>query len=302
MSEHDLLNTANSWSIAQQYLKLLGPIPSSIGNAVKNLWQDHLLSTEKNEVQISFASNSALRLIDKSSVLKMPLYFAAQALFPDRFSQIKEDDATKALVKILHPGLFASFLSLVYLHRRYNKICNAEIWSDLSKEYVLHSELGFLIGSNASQITPAVGALAGGIRCASLAIFLRHDPVGYKEYRSRFSNYDLFAENKQWGCDHGQIGALIIKAIGIYSEHQVIAAALRGHANQQLPPEFKAFRTVCLIIDAIKQQQPIQDIKLPKDALSLSSTELSNINNSVSDLLTKGSNFNWMLRSSKDDE
>jgi hypothetical protein len=302
MSDNIDFNSAESWANAQRYLTLLGPIPSSINSAVKNLWKDHCASIVNGDTKISFGTYSSLRMIDKSSVLKMPLYFAAQSLYAERFNDINEDDATKATVQILGPGLYAALLSLVYMHRRFNKVCDQIEWQGLSKEYVLNSEIGFLLGQAAPSINEAVGALAGGVRTAAIALFLRHDPTSYKKYREDISYYDLTAEHQRWGCDHCQIAALILKVIGFGVDPFKLASAMRKDTNIATQEPCKAFKKTVLIIDAIKRKENIVGLSLPEDVADISSNEKQNIAKAITNLLQKGSNFNWMLRSSRSDE
>jgi hypothetical protein len=295
-SELDV-NAPESWAVARRLCSHLGPIPSSVGNVVKSLWKDHLVSQETGKVEISKSSNSTIRLVDKSSVLKMPLFFAAQSLYADRFEGIQEDDTSRALIRILHPGLFASLLSLLYLHRRFNKICSFDEWEELSKQYILNMELGFLVGKGCPRIGEAVGVLVGGIRYAALAIFLRGDKVAYEAGRNRKMIFDVFFEHEKWRCDHGQIAGLLLRSLGITPDYMQAAYSLRGHGEGALQDEFCTWSVVVRIIEALKMKQDIRAIELSDLGFSLSDEEVKGIKESTDHLFEEGSTFTWMLRS-----
>ncbi|MCI5066625.1 hypothetical protein MRY87_12960 [bacterium] len=294
-------NAPSSWSAAQRSARLLGPLPSSVGNVVKSLWKDHLSALETGEVQISHTSNSAVRLVDKSSVLKMPLYFAAQELHPERFATVNEDDTSRALIKILEPGLFAALLSLLYMHRRFNKMCVAEQWEALSKEFILNMELGYLIGRGCPRISEGTGVLAGGIRFSALALYLKQDPSSYDGYRNRKLLFDLEAEHERWRCDHGQVSGCLLRAFGFASDQMAAAFALRGHGDKETPSELVPWSVVISLMDALKQKVPLSSVDLSPFHFALSQSEVKSIEESTNTLFEKGSSFSWMLKKIKED-
>ncbi len=298
--ELELVNNPGSWTKARSILKAMGPVPSSVGNTVKCLWKDHLASVESNTIEISFSSKSAVRLVDKSSVLKMPLYFAAQDLYPERFSEVQEDEASTALIRILNPGLFAAFLSLVYLHRRFNKICPMELWEELSKEYVLNTELGYLLGKSSERIGKAVGTLMGGARFAALALLLKNNPDGFLTYRAKRKAVDVHYEHEHWGCDHGQIAALIIKNLGFATEQFQIAGAIRGYAMEPLKDQYKAWNAAVALMDGVKAGHKLETVDLSLSGIEIPATDLENISKETNTLFEKGTTFGWMLKGSKE--
>lgn len=295
------LNSTESWSSARRYASLLGPIPSSVKTAVRKLWADHETTLAMGHEEISSGSFSAIRLIDKSAVLKTPLYFAAQSLYPEKFEAIVEDDGTKAVLRVLGPGLFASLLTLVYLHRRFNKICSQEAWQPLSKEFVLNMELGFLIGSKLSAMNPADSVLAGGLRTAAQAIYLRHDQDGYSGYRNRDKVYDVTFEHGRWGCDHGQVAGMLAKTLGLPYEPKEICNAIRARMPDELSPELKTVRTTVLLLNKISgstsSSLTADDLPSPVD-----SNEMLEVEGAALSIAKKGSRFEWMFRRSASSE
>ncbi|MCB0333104.1 MAG: hypothetical protein KDD55_06365 [Bdellovibrionales bacterium] len=295
------VNDPDSWDVAKRYAGLLGPVPTSVSQSIKILWEDHLLSQKKGEVCISSRSFSAVKRIEKSSVLKMPLFFAAQALYRDRLHDITEDDMSRALVRVLHPGLFASLLGLIYMHRRYNKICAGETWDELSKEYILNMEVGFLIGKAAPSIGDAVGVLLGGVRAAALATLLKRDEqslVGYRNLKKK--KLDVAFEHERWGCDHGQIAAFLLRNLGLSFDFMQMAYAIRGYSVGDLPAELQPWRAAILLIDGVKEGVDLGEVSTSAAGLTLLPSEKSVMQKDVTNLFEKGSTFGWMFKGSKD--
>lgn len=295
----------SAWIKAKRLASLLGPVPSSVGNVVKSLWRDHLVCMDTGTVEVSSTSNSAVRLVDKSSVLKLPLYFAAESLHPERFAEVREDDGSRALIRILHPGLFAALLSLLYMHRRFKKICPSEQWSELSKEYILNMELGYLIGRGCPKIGEAFGVLMGGIRYASLAIFLKHDPAGYDGYRNRKMTFNIPFEHERWSCDHGQIAGSLLRALGFGVDQMHSGNAIRATTNTEfgaVSPDFSSWTTVIRLMEALKNKEKLSEVNLTDIGFTLSDEEISSIVDSTNTLFEKGSSFTWMLKSYKSDD
>ncbi len=295
------MNDPGSWEIAKRYAGLLGPVPSNVSQSIKILWEDHLLSQKKEEVCISSRSFSAVKRIEKSSVLKMPLFFAAQALYKERLTEITEDDMSRALVRVLHPGLFASLLGLIYMHRRYNKICAGEAWDELSKEYILNMEVGFLIGKAAPSIGDAVGVMMGGVRAAALATLLKRDEQSFTGYRNlKKKKLDIFFEHERWQCDHGQIAAFLLRNLGFNFDFMKIAYALRGHEVGELPAELQSWRAAMLLIDGVKNGMDLREVSTASAGITLLPSEKEQMQKDVTNLFEKGSTFGWMFKGSKD--
>lgn len=303
------LNTEESWSMARRHAAFLSPIPPSVSIAVQALWKNHneaLVPGE--EVEISPESYMAIRRVDKSAKLKTPIYFAATSLFPDRLQAITEDDTSKALLEILRPGLFASLLGLIYFHRRLNRICTAPEWESLSKEMVLNMELGYIVGSTIVAVGPGLGALLGGIRYAALATFLIRSPDIYTRYRNRFKKkFDSAHERAQWGCDHAQISAYLIKELGFTKDIIEVSRVLRKNLNpgDVLNREMSVWRATLHWIDGIKDGKcPPSEPDVVK-ALEASPEDLAELKQKTEKLFKEGSTFSWMLRTSageKDEE
>ncbi|MCB0355026.1 MAG: hypothetical protein KDD64_15950, partial [Bdellovibrionales bacterium] len=237
-----------------------------------------------------------------SAILKAPLFFAAQTLYPERFEAITEDEMGKAMVQILRPGLFSSFLSLVYAHRRFNKIVPHQEWESLSKEFVLHMELGFRLGQRCPSIGEAVGTLSCGIRMAALATFLKQDPRAYTGYRNLQKTFSIPFEHERWGCDHAQIASLMLKSFGFPMDFQQIAPAFRISEEPVLGEDLKPFRAAIVVLQSILNETPFSEIDLKQIQIPLSQQDYEAASNSTKDLLDRGSSFRWMFKTSEVEE
>lgn len=298
------INSEQSWATARKLAHLLFPIPPAITQAIQLLWTDHQLARDTGVIKIRLTTLNALKLVERSGKLRAPIYFAASALYPEKLESTTEDDVTKALVDILGPGLFASFLALVYLHRRLNKICSDAQWETLAKELVLNMELGFLVGSAVPKLGAADGTLAGGIRFAALAPFLIATPEYFMRYRNlKKRQFDIPHEHNLWHCDHTQIAAFLLKEFGFSNDLMRISLALRKESDSAHPlnQELAPWRSALRFIDAIKQNASITE---SSSELTLTPEELNDLSSKTAALFKGNSSFTWMFKKSStpDDE
>ncbi len=289
-------NSPESWAIARTYSTLLTPVPYSVASGVAALWAEHSRQQENPGSPISPSVYSALRLFAQSTKLKLPIYFAATTLYPEKVSELQEDDAVKSMLHILGPGLFAAFLSLVFLHRRLNKIMEPEAWANMSKEMVLNMELGFLIGSAVPRLGPAGGTIAAGIRYTAFCTMMLRTPDQFKKYRvAKKRQLDIDYEHSVWGCDHSQISAYTLKELGLSLDLRKNAHALRQLDDDQmceLTGELATWRAALRFVDAIKHGQ---DLKKHAGDLKLSEEELADLTSKTEELFSGKSRFGWMF-------
>lgn len=299
-------NSEQSWAMARRHAAFLSPIPSSVSLSVQTLWANHCNGKRSDgAVEIWPDSFTALRRVDRTAKLKTPIYFAAQALFPEAFSTIQEDDTSDALLRILGPGLFASFLAMVYLHRRLSRVCTAPEWETLSKEIVLNMELGYLVGRSLPTLTPALGTLLGGIRYASLATFLIRSPEIYTRYRNRMKKrFDFAYEHQQWGCDHSQISAFLVKDLGFTKDIIEVSKVLRKTlpSSEVLGPEMTIWHAGLHWVDGVKDAEVPPVDKKFSIALNADEKAVQALKHSTEELFKSGSTFSWMLRKISGDD
>lgn len=288
-----------SWQIARRYANQLNPVPSMVSITVRSLWSYHENDQENNLAQLDSVCYSAARRVDKTEILKAPIYFAASALYPNEFEKLSEDDSSKALIKILKPGFFAALLGLVYFQKRLNKICQSEHWKTLSAELAQNMEIGYIIGSALPKLSTADGILLGGIRYVALATFLVRDAETYRRYRNgKKGKFDLEYERSHWGCDHAQIAYYLLQDLGYIKEIPDLANALRklpkrlDDANEIVRKWYAALEW----IDDLKSGHCPPTNELALKILDFQEDCIEQLRENTANVIQHGSTFKWMLR------
>lgn len=299
MAFENVKDSETSWVRARQFANLLNPIPFTISSAIQNLWTNHIDNVALSSSTIWEESVLAVRQVDRSAKLKTPLYFASMALHPEEFEKTKEDDASKALLKILGPGMFAVILGLVYLHRRCIKIITHEDWSKLSDEFIINMEVGHLTGTTLSELGPVAGMLIGGIRYAALATLLLWTPQHYARYRkTKRRMLDLEYERSVWGCDHAQITACLIRALGYRNDVHDMTRAFRGDDMEGAPRDLHNWRVGIEWMETMKWSG--KSPGLDKAPLGSTQSSLADLVDEINEIMKDGTSFSWMMRTSKD--
>ncbi|MFM1848708.1 MAG: hypothetical protein RL417_2182 [Pseudomonadota bacterium] len=298
-SLENVKDSQTSWVRARQFANLLNPIPFTVSSAIQNLWTNHIDNVALSSNDIWDESEIAIRQVDRSAKLKTPIYFAAMALHPELFGDTKEDDASKALLKILGPGMFAVILGLVYLHRRCIKIINHEDWGKLSEELVTNMEIGHLTGTTLTELGPVSGMLIGGIRYAALATLLLWTPQHYVRYRkTKRRALDLEYERSVWGCDHAQITACLIRALGYRNDVHDMTRAFRGDDMEGAPRDLHTWKIGIEWMETIKWTG--KSPGLNNAPLGSTQSSAADLVDEVNEIMKDGNSFSWMLKTSKD--
>lgn len=160
-------------------------------------------------------------------------------------------------------------------------------------------ELGYIVGNSIPKLTSALGTLLGGVRYAALATFLIRSPDIYTKYRNRMKKkFDFFYEHQQWGCDHSQISAFLIKELGFTKDIIQIAKVLRKTLSpgEVISPEMQVWHAGLCWIDGIKDGKIPPEEKIAIDALKATSTETAAVRAGTEKLFKEGATFTWMLR------
>lgn len=144
MSNDTDTQTRQSWELARGFSKLLLPAPPQLKDANELLWKAHLQMSATGKPIAARDFSAVLKRVQPIAKLTTPIYFAAATMFPDQIQQMEEDDTLTALLQILQPGLFSTIITLVYLHRRLNKIIKEiesprmlELWRPSPKRWFL---------------------------------------------------------------------------------------------------------------------------------------------------------------------
>lgn len=296
------IDDPEAWSNAQKLADLLAPVPSPIFTAVVGLWKEHLQCIELNHFTVSRAAYRLAKPIGRFSKLKTPLYFAALKLFPNEMKDMTEDDATKAVLSVLGPGLFAVLLSFIYYHRRLNKLLeNKEYWEELSKEIVLNMELGYLVGESLPKLNSTSGVILGGIRYIALATLMLEDATQYQRYRNlNKKKLVIEDEHKRFGCNHSQISGFLLKQIGLIENPLDTGLALRLFGSEEIKD--KQLLNWCAglaCIDGIKNSDFPPNDENVKSILSIKQEYVRDVQLSTQKLLDGKTRFDWLLRISQ---
>jgi len=298
-SLENVKDSQTSWVRARQFANLLNPIPFTVSSAIQTLWTNHIDNIALSSSAIWEESVLAVRQVDRSAKLKTPIYFAAMSLHPEAFEKAKNDDSSKVLLSVLGPGTFAVILGLVYLHRRCIKIINHEDWNKLSDEIVINMEVGHLTGTTLTELGPVAGMLIGGIRYAALATLLLWTPQHYARYRkAKRRMLDLEYERSVWGCDHAQVTACLIRALGFRNDVHDMTRAFRGDDMEGAPRDLHTWKIGLEWMETIKWSG--KSPGLNNAPLGSTQSSAADLVDEINEVIKDGTSFSWMLRTSKD--
>ena len=301
MSSESLdIDRPESWLAAKRIARKLTPIPPSVTESVKVLWKNHTSDMQADMDEIMPRSRDIVRRMDKSAMLKMPLYFAAQSLYEEEFQKISEDDTSRALLDILRPGQFAAFLAIVYMHRRLNKLCDNDQWKNITDALVLHMEIGHLAGSNIQDIGPAIGCYASAIPYIAQGALLHADEDQYTKYRNTNpEGFSLEAEHERFGCDHTQVAGCLTNLLNFGYKAEDVAAALRLRAvpSSEVPSDLLEWRGIAFLVDSVKGDPKLEELNA--EGLQLTDGDLLQLKSIIDGLLMTGTTFDWMYKGAK---
>ncbi len=301
------LESDESWSKARQYAALIGPIPSTLADALRILWKEYQANPKGKQVSTpSDEAVRAIRMIERAPKLRAPIYFAASALYPDRFDGYAEDDVCRALLYILGPGMFAVLLGVVYFHRRVTKIVTSEDWQKLTKDLLINMELGFLVGQSSPRLGEAEGLLIGSIRHLALATMLIVKPADFAKYRRTTSKkFDPVLETNFFGCDHAQIAAYLINMLGFRKDVLEMGSAIRkiGKTTLPLSDALQIWKASLFFLDHLKMGICPPPDQSCSERLELTSPAIcESLLNRCNQILDRGSSFGWLLRKSSEEQ
>ncbi|RMG39398.1 MAG: hypothetical protein D6719_13415 [Candidatus Dadabacteria bacterium] len=208
------INSPESWEIAKRIVSLLGDVPSYVTTAIGFLKRD----LEQNANEASGDSLFCFKRMLRGPGMKAPFYYLTLTLEPDIVEQ-HESLSSLDLVRYYKADELISLLSVLYLFRRISRGCDQEIWPEVANKIIIGSELGAHIGRAIPKIGMSFGLMLGGIRHLASAMFLGIDKKGFWKYsnylRSKNIAFDLEREMRDWGCNHGQIAALLLQKLGV---------------------------------------------------------------------------------------
>ena len=204
-----LNNDEGTWEIAGQYAGLVKTLPDRVSYLLKVLREEHIAGNEA----VSDRCLNYVREIDKLKPLKVPIYFGASHLVPDKFNA-SEDDTSKALLAVLGPGMFFSLLITVWFYRRLGKLVPATLWERFSANLLAEIELGYEVGCAVPDLGPSDGLIFATVRGVGLGAFALQDEEQYGRYLNLHKGkVNLEYEVDRFMCDHSQIGVYLLQTL-----------------------------------------------------------------------------------------
>lgn len=294
-----------SWDYAKRYAEILSTMPERLQRAIKDLRKDQPALGESREAIVPFAALNTLKIIYRSARFKIPIYFAASQLYPERFA-LAEDDTEKALLQTLGIKLFATLLTLVWYRRRLMKVSPSEDTTAVIESMLIAMELGFHAGKLLPDLGPGDAMMISAVRYAAVATLMVGDPETFRRYRNLHKgtlNGDF--ERERWKCDHAQISSYLLHAIGMpYGGVSDSGArrtvfdfreALLGQRTERTESDtlLRTWAAVVMAIDSIMRGKPNT---APLCEVGLSREYAKSFEAQAIDIVANGSSFRWMLR------
>lgn len=229
--------SAESWSLATSYSKLLGAVPPTFSSSVRTIRTAVERAANKDSITLDSGQQSAILRLIKSPSLSTALYYGATCV-----REVQGDPNAlrdpKLLLSILGPDLLSCMLGLLYCYRRSKRVKESDLWEELSIELHARMELGLAIGNAIPKIGPGVGLIVGGIRQIALSLIFIRDEKNFKLYRRMLKkekkNFILEHEHQTWGCTHLQIATKLLQACGFGLNY---ASALSFGLSPETPAE-----------------------------------------------------------------
>lgn len=309
MSSEERYNSAESWDYAARYADILRTMPERLQTAVRELRKNQPESGDGLEGPVSYTSLSAVKIIYRAARFKVPIYFAASQLFPERF-KAAEDDTEKALLTVLGPKLFATLLSLVWYRRRLAKLSSSDATESLVQDLLVNMEIGYLLGTAVPELGMADAIILGVVRFAALGTLLVGDAGTFQRYRNLHKGkFVPEFERERWGCDHAQISTYLLQGIGMpqtpaQSGKRRTPFEIRESMLGRLHDDAASDPLLILWMKAIRVFDAVHSGKggdTALQALGVDATVASEFLSYAAEVLSNGTSFGWMLRGGEDE-
>lgn len=293
-------DNAEVWELARSYADAIGRPHTLFTSAIRYLRS----LSEKGTTILTEAEPYPLSMLLKSPSMRSVLYYSAAALRKDELAKIQQLDGF-SLFKIFPPDELASVLATTYLYRKVKKICDPRIWETLSQEIQIQMETGFFVGSKIPAIGTSRGLLLGVVRYAALGLFSLKEARSFKSFRRKLNDEEkLFLveeERERWGCDHLQIGSILLQSMGMgvpaaKALVSPIAPAADSTDYAVMAPWFAAKTWIQSLIEEERAPECFGEGSpyfLPEDILQ-------GVQERVDSIYEMGSSFDWIDKTKED--
>lgn len=298
----DRPNSDEPWEQAKQIASLLGDVPSPFATAIRFLRID----AERWDNEIGKLSQFCMRRLVNSMTCRSALYYCARTFRPEKLASL-EQLGPEALLKIFNAGELSTILAMIYLYHRVKRGCNKKNWELIAQPLMVHCELGGHIGEAIPNIGLSIGLLSGAMRFFGSSMFLGIDEKQYLKYRRdnkiKRIAYDLDQEFTLWGCNHIQVGSLMLQALGLGVPFaQAIAVGLeQGYPDpaSQLNHLPMAVGVTSTWIDSFLKTGKVPDI-IHRGEFYPRENDLAKLEAAVKAILANGSQHQWLMRGKSD--
>ncbi|MGA1192106.1 MAG: hypothetical protein ACO3XO_07485 [Bdellovibrionota bacterium] len=201
------------WETAKQVAEQIGYLPGFFPRAVRSLIHDH---QEASGVLRPVTKYQIAQLLKIESFRAM-LYFAALQMRKDKLESQKAV-TTGSLIDLFSPIDLASLIAAFVYYRRTRKILSHAQWEYIRDDFHTVAQVGSTLGVAIPALGISAGVLVGTMRVVGLAILVRDNEQGFKEYRRylRKENlkYDFRKERELFECTSEQIALFALSKMG----------------------------------------------------------------------------------------
>jgi hypothetical protein len=284
------------WSRAREIAQYAVQVPTFLTGFIRVLRSDKF----KGERYRDETTRNFIRRLISSSSIRHSCYHSARLFRPERLGNTSEADLTTEILQDCFTGEeLSGIVALMILHRRILRGADKELKESLSTHIHSFTEAGAYVGSAVPAIGFTRGLLTGGLRAMGTVVLMRADPQDWSRYRKKLKQkrlpFDLSLEDSYWGCNHVQLGSILLQMIGLGATDSVaftdaLGTRIDSHALTQPGIIFR--QTDIWIQSLMRQGQPPHVVHnaefYPIPAA------LDSLLSQVDSLRLQGSTFPWL--------
>ncbi len=257
------LDALEIWQNARKYAALIGEIPTSFSSISRSLAADGAKGTG----ELSQGTRFLVKRLLKGGAILAPFFFMSKNLFPDEFEN-RVYISSNEMIDLYKPFDLASFITIVYLARKFSAVCTLDEWKHVSASFQKLLNIGGQLGASIPAIGIGTSLLVSSISQLSLGVFLLHDRKGFIDYRrqlkSQTHKLNHQWELSRWGCTSAHVGALFIQifGLGVPAAHGFLQSALHGTEgiDTETDNEIYRFRIARVWFDSLLAEEKIPAI------------------------------------------
>lgn len=242
---YDAEENKESWQKARELSRYLGDISSLYFDAMRAINKNQQFIN--NHYQITewpTGMQPCLFLFKVSPTLRTILYLAAKELYTDEMLQIEKPTVT-IMLPLFSSDELSGIISSTFIYKRIAKQVDESEWQRYQHSIHMHYKLGALTGDAFDEVGRGNGMFVTGLNYLSFLIFSIHDLKTFQKLRRELEKgdtlFNLKREEKEWGCNHLQVAAVIAQKLGFMQPHSFMAASISLLADDidtsLVPPE-----------------------------------------------------------------